>query len=685
MLELTFRLAVGDSRLEAWAVAEAGSEVWVEVDLPGLAEPAQCTTKRQAAAPAVGFGFVLELPAGAGSSAQEALREALAGGDEEDADLTFTLKAPGPRKKPKEVASGYVNLRAVLSAGKDLVSATVALLGKDDSPAGSLTVSLTAVDALRAAASPAPAQTPAIAATDVAEQASANSRPASRPISEQADVASAPAADAGASDVVEQMEPEAGAAGGAESAVETTVKPSGTQVVEAVSVPQAETAAGAVEAGVAPAEAAAGAAPEQPVSIPAEGHVAAGAPGNSDLPPATAACCASGDPHAEMHISPPIPPPAAAAAETAAAATPAADATQAADAPAPAFSELSVETPDSPPPPAGVRGEASVRTPNGSAVDASVDGSGTDGSRTDASRTDGSRLLTPRARQRVEEERAAAAAGEPGSSTARRAAARAAHKASLKALVGLGRESDVEETEGVKPGVKGGGGGAVKPGVKGDGGGVPGGGGKGRSGADADNGDGVNEGVYDTVKEGVKDGVNEGVPGGAAGAHEGLGGSLPPPQAPPLDDWRLGVTADEARLMLPASGRRYKLRLRVGGGDWSESRASRPSGHSHLNLDLVRRMYVGPGSRAHGPLVAAVGQRTGDAEQEGVEVQLWVMEAVGAEGAREPAGASGWRVLAAGAMSWRQVMAQVRVEARRAKGREGGGFVLRGASFVFKG
>jgi hypothetical protein len=691
-----FRLSIGDSRLEAWAVADAGPEVWVEVDLPGLAEPAQRTTKRQAAAPALDFGFVLELPAGPGSSAQEAFRAALTGGDEEDADLTFTLKAPGPRKKAKDVASGYLNLRDLLSTGEDLIQATVALVGKDDSPAGFLTISLTALDALRAASSPAPAQPLDVSETEMPALASASSPPTQALGAEQARVATVAAAEAGTvvSDVVEQLNSDADEASGAARAGEAADIPAEVREVKA-----AESGAGAVDPRAGPAISAAGAAPGQSKTVLAGAEASGCESGDATTsggklpppvpPPASAAVAAAAG---VAHKPPLVPAPAAAADANADAVSPAAttacsavaasqlganardglrnaavapsaattdSTTQAASAaiatpgaPVPSPAELSVLTPDAADPDGlathTTNWDASIA--DASRMDASSVDASMDASRVDASRVSAS--LTPRARQRAEEDRAAAAGGEHTSSTARRAAARAAHKAALAALVGGGVEAD-----------------AVKNGVNG---GEPG----------EDEGDWGNQGVNDGVNGDVNEGVCEGGEFDAAG-HPSLGphnepaaspipppttstegpvASPPSPPPPSADDWRLGVTADEARLLLPASGRRYKLRLRVGGGEWFESRASRPSGHSHLSLSLVRSVYVGPGARAHRGLVEAVGRRRGEAGQEGIGVQAWVME-----GAREEVGAAGqtnaetgWRVLAAGAMSWMKVMAQVR-------------------------
>ena len=122
-----------------------GMEAWIEVEMPGL-NHLLTTPRVQATAGEFVFACVLE--AHIGLAAEAKLREALASRDEEDADVTFTLRALGPRKKAKEVASGYFNLHQTLKHGQDL-SGQIQLDGRDDGPFGSLAVSLTVLEVLR--------------------------------------------------------------------------------------------------------------------------------------------------------------------------------------------------------------------------------------------------------------------------------------------------------------------------------------------------------------------------------------------------------------------------------------------------------------------------------------------------------------------------------------------------------
>jgi len=89
-------LSIGVGALELSAALSrdaAVAELWVEVDLPGddLATSEQLTTKRiDARKPMAGgldLGYSLSVPVAAGSVAFEALREALASSQEEDADV----------------------------------------------------------------------------------------------------------------------------------------------------------------------------------------------------------------------------------------------------------------------------------------------------------------------------------------------------------------------------------------------------------------------------------------------------------------------------------------------------------------------------------------------------------------------------------------------------------------------
>ena len=127
---------------------EAGREVWVEAEMLGLATKAQLSTMRQPSDASVVFDFAFEVSADAASAA---LRGAIESADEEDADVTFTLLSPGARKKPRELASGFINLKGILEEGRDFLSDVP--LTDGSRAIGTLTgVRLVAVEALKVAA-----------------------------------------------------------------------------------------------------------------------------------------------------------------------------------------------------------------------------------------------------------------------------------------------------------------------------------------------------------------------------------------------------------------------------------------------------------------------------------------------------------------------------------------------------
>lgn len=158
------RLEVGQLALEpAFERSSAGraigrSDLWVEVDLLGLASPSAMRTGRVVPAASgvpVDFGFVLELAVAPGSEEQAVLGEALASADEQDADVYFELKSAssdGPELSIQQVAQGFLNLKALLNGGRDLVDHCITLLSKHTQSAATLSVSLVAVEALGAAA-----------------------------------------------------------------------------------------------------------------------------------------------------------------------------------------------------------------------------------------------------------------------------------------------------------------------------------------------------------------------------------------------------------------------------------------------------------------------------------------------------------------------------------------------------
>lgn len=127
------------------------SEVWVEVDLPGddLATAEEQVSKRmQKKGAELDCGFSLSIPIAPGSRALAALREAVASEQEEDADIFFALKARGAAGgAARQLGEGFVSLRTIVESGNELVAVPVALSGD----AGTLSVSVAAVDALRLA------------------------------------------------------------------------------------------------------------------------------------------------------------------------------------------------------------------------------------------------------------------------------------------------------------------------------------------------------------------------------------------------------------------------------------------------------------------------------------------------------------------------------------------------------
>ena len=126
------------------------TDLYVEVDLFGLGDPASLRTKRLKKAATVDFGYTYSVGVAPGSKAQAELTNALRSSDEQDADVYFALKS-GER----ELGQGYVNLRSVLSKQSDIRSTDVQLQSAQGS-AGTLTVSVLALEALRAASAPPP-------------------------------------------------------------------------------------------------------------------------------------------------------------------------------------------------------------------------------------------------------------------------------------------------------------------------------------------------------------------------------------------------------------------------------------------------------------------------------------------------------------------------------------------------
>lgn len=163
--ETVLKVEVGSIQLGPAVVRDATvTEVWVEVDMPGdnLATPEQQVSKRmQKRGATLEGGFSLGIPIARDSRALTALGEAMASAQVEDADIFFALKTRGAAGgAARQLGEGFVSLRTIVESGSELVRVPVVLSGD----AGTLSVSVTAVDALRlAGASVAPA--PLAAAT----------------------------------------------------------------------------------------------------------------------------------------------------------------------------------------------------------------------------------------------------------------------------------------------------------------------------------------------------------------------------------------------------------------------------------------------------------------------------------------------------------------------------------------
>ncbi|KOO35408.1 hypothetical protein Ctob_016335, partial [Chrysochromulina tobinii] len=124
-------------------------EVWIEVDLVDIGDKAALVTPhlRKTAAP-LDFKFSHSVSIAPGSREQETLKQALDAKDEQESDVYFELKT-SVRGQESEVAQGFLNLKKLLADGQDIQNRAVALQGRKG-PAGTLKVSLIALDALKA-------------------------------------------------------------------------------------------------------------------------------------------------------------------------------------------------------------------------------------------------------------------------------------------------------------------------------------------------------------------------------------------------------------------------------------------------------------------------------------------------------------------------------------------------------
>ena len=125
-------------------------EVWVEVDVLDIGDKAALTTTRlRKTTIPLDFGFAHTISIAAGSRAEETVRETVlsAATEEQEADVYFEVKTSA-RGKEAAVAQGFLNLRKLLAQGRDFQNHSVPLQGRKGA-AGTLKVSLIALDALR--------------------------------------------------------------------------------------------------------------------------------------------------------------------------------------------------------------------------------------------------------------------------------------------------------------------------------------------------------------------------------------------------------------------------------------------------------------------------------------------------------------------------------------------------------
>ena len=145
---------IGVHSLQLWQPLRTDDtlgNLWVEADVLGLGDPRALTTARhRRTASPLDFRFRYELPVVAGSHEQATLREALQAADEQASDVYLALKTTGRESGDAvQIAQGYVNLKRLLDGGRDLIAEPVALKRSDGSHAGTVTLTLYAIRALR--------------------------------------------------------------------------------------------------------------------------------------------------------------------------------------------------------------------------------------------------------------------------------------------------------------------------------------------------------------------------------------------------------------------------------------------------------------------------------------------------------------------------------------------------------
>ena len=154
----TIRVTLGLVELAAASRADPELlEIWAEVDFLGLGEPSPLLTPQVqrggAAAIDLASSHVIAVPVG--SRQQGTLRNAIVSAHAGDADVYVSLKGSSRRGEDRVIGQGAFNLRNdLLAHGKEMSAVPVALTGPKGA-AGSVQVSVSALDALRAAVPPA--------------------------------------------------------------------------------------------------------------------------------------------------------------------------------------------------------------------------------------------------------------------------------------------------------------------------------------------------------------------------------------------------------------------------------------------------------------------------------------------------------------------------------------------------
>eukprot|EP00966_Prymnesium_polylepis_P106481 2465854-Prymnesium_polylepis.1 len=144
------RIEVGElSLLEPLKSDPSVEQLWVEIDALELNGPVPLRTNEVPRdAPSHHFGFAQLVQVADGSAALEKLVAALAAADEQEADIYFALKSRGPQGD-KEVAQGFVNLKAIEKAKKDHELAPIDLVTPQRSITGKLNVAVTALETIK--------------------------------------------------------------------------------------------------------------------------------------------------------------------------------------------------------------------------------------------------------------------------------------------------------------------------------------------------------------------------------------------------------------------------------------------------------------------------------------------------------------------------------------------------------